>query len=138
MHVLRGTDFRQGCRADEYGLLVCGHPVPAVGAFHLVSVEGDDFHQGAEAQLFFQQEGGGMQHGEGKGRVKEHFRRVIAGLAVDVHAAGEVRGLGVVRPVVVGKPSVRGRHGGEVRKALAGGRVQAGKVRLPDFLHAGG
>lgn len=93
MDILSSMDFRQGGRADEHGLLVCRHPVPAMGAFHLVSVEGDNFHQGAEPQLFFQQKSGGMEHGEGKARIKEHFRGVIAGFAVDVHAAGEVRRL---------------------------------------------
>lgn len=54
-----------------------------------------------------------MEHGEGKARIKEHFRGVIAGFAVDVHAAGEVRRLGVIQPVIVGEPCVGGRDGGE-------------------------
>lgn len=109
-----------------------------MGAFHLVSVEGNDFHQCAEAQLFFQQEGGGVEHGEGEGRVKEHFRRIVAGLAMDVYAAGEVRGPGVVQPVVVGEPRIRGRDGSEVRQAFLRRRIQAGEVRFPGFLHSGG
>ena len=117
MDILSSMDFRQEGRADEYGLLVCRHPVSAMGAFHLVAIEGDNFHQGAEPQLFFQQKGGGMEHGEGKARIKEHFRRVIAGFTVDVHAAGEVRRLGVIQPVIVGEPCIRGCDGGEFRQA---------------------
>ena len=41
MDILSSMDFRQGGRADEHGLLVCRHPVPAMGAFHLVSVDGN-------------------------------------------------------------------------------------------------
>lgn len=37
MDILSSMDFRQEGRADEYGLLVCRHPVSAMGAFHLVA-----------------------------------------------------------------------------------------------------
>lgn len=70
MDILSSMNFRQEGRADEYGLLVRWQPVSAMGALYLVAIEGDNFHQGAEPQLFFQQKGGGMEHGEGKARIK--------------------------------------------------------------------
>lgn len=66
MDILSSMDFRQGGRADEHGLLVCRHPVPAMGAFHLVSVEGDNFHQGAEPQLFFNRKAAAWNMGKAR------------------------------------------------------------------------
>ena len=53
MDILSGMNFRQGGRADEYGLLVCRHPVSAMGAFHLVAIEGDNFHQSRQHNCIF-------------------------------------------------------------------------------------
>jgi glutamine synthetase len=56
-------------------------------------------------------------------RVEEQFNGVVAWLAVDVHGSGEVRGVGIFEPVVVGEPRVFVGDGDEI----AGTRVlQAG------------
>ncbi len=107
MDILSSMNFRQEGRADEYGLLVRWHrSLP--WALYLVAIEGITFIR-ARNPRFFQQKGGGMEHGEGKARIKKNISAgVIAGFAVDVHAAGEVRRLGVIQPVIVGEPCVGG------------------------------
>lgn len=75
MDILSGMDFRQEGRADEYGLLVCRHPVSAMGTFHLVAIEGDNFHQGAEPQLFFSRKAAAWN----MGRVRPGSKNISAG-----------------------------------------------------------
>lgn len=75
MDILSSMDFRQEGRADEYGLLVCRHPVSAMGAFHLVAIEGDNFHQGAEPQLFFSRKAAAWN----MGRVRPGSKNISAG-----------------------------------------------------------
>ena len=77
-----------------------------MGAFHERGVEGDDFHQAAQAELALGEGPGDLGLGIGQGGVEEELDGVVAGFAVDVDGAGVVGGAGVVEPEVVGEPGV--------------------------------
>lgn len=66
MDILSSMNFRQEGRADEYGLLVRWQPVSAMGALYLVAIEGDNFHQGAEPQLFFSRKAAAWNMGKAR------------------------------------------------------------------------
>lgn len=101
-------------------------------------LRGITFIRARNPSFFFSRKAAAWNMGKGKARIKEHFRGVIAGFAVDVHAAGEVRRLGVIQPVIVGEPCVGGCDGGEFRQAFQSRGRKAGEVRFPDFFHSGG
>src|SRR5262249_62150042 len=83
----------------------------AVAALHQGGVEGGDVEQGAEAQLFLYQPNQDAALRPEQVRVQKQLTRIVTGLAVDVHGAGVVGRVAVLRPEGVGEPGVRVRQG---------------------------
>ncbi len=104
----------------EYGPVGSVFGTGAVGAFDEGGVEGDDVEQGAEAELLLQEKLGDLGGWKFEFGIDEEFYGVVTGFAVDVDAAGEVGGDGVVEPVVVGEPGVFFGNGDEVAAAFVG------------------
>ena len=102
-------------------------------------VERDHVHQHPEAELLLEQPPRDLRFRRERRqrRVEEQLHRIVAGLAVDIHAAREIRRLRVVEPVVVGEPCVLLGHGDQV----AGARVREAMLDLvcevPDVRDAG-
>ena len=86
----------------------------AVGPLDQRGVEGDDIHEHAEPELFLEQPAGNAQLGEAQGGIEKQLHRVVAGLAVDIDAPGEVRGAGLLQPVIVGEPGILVGQGDEI------------------------
>src|SRR5437899_8135729 len=82
---------------------------PAVRSPYPAAVQRDHIHHVTEAECLLEEAIGEPQlcalaPGE------KQLRRVVAGLAMNVHGWGEVGRSGVVEPVVIGEPGVGGRH----------------------------
>jgi hypothetical protein len=76
----------------------------------------DHVEERAQAKLALEQPPADREVRDAERRVDEQLDRVVAGLAVDVDRAGEVRGAVVIQPVVVAEPAIRQRD----RHQLAG------------------
>ena len=110
----------------------------AVGAFDQGGIEGDDVHEHPEAEFLLEEALSDPEFGETDGGVEEELDRVVAGFAVDIDSAGEVRGFGVVQPVVVGEPGIGMGQGDDITAArvVESGGLEASVVE--DLFYAGG
>ena len=85
-------------------------PVPrigwkrAMGSLHEGNIGRDEIHQHPKPEFFCQQFLRDFQLRRAQCRVDEQLERIVAVLAVDIDAAGEVRRFRVVIPVVVTEP----------------------------------
>ena len=89
----------------------------AVRALHQRGVERDHVHQGAKAEGALREPRADRELRTTDRRIEEQLDRIVAGLAMDLDRAGEVRRAGVVEPVVVGEPGVRLRERDELARA---------------------
>ncbi len=94
----------------------------AVRAFDEGGVERDDVHEHAEAEFLLQETPENFQFYGRDGWVEEQLDGVVAGLAMDIDATGEIGGELVIEPIIVGKPGVFFGDGDEVAGA---GMVEA-------------
>src|SRR6478672_7508821 len=76
----------------------------SVRTFHQRGIERDDVEQRPHAQMLERELAGNLQLWKPNRRIKKEFHRVIARLAMNVDATGEVGSELVVHPVVVGEP----------------------------------
>jgi len=65
-------------------------------AFDEGGVERDDVHEHAEPELLLEETFGDVEFGGTKLRIDEQLHRVVAGLAVDVDRASEIRSEGII------------------------------------------
>ena len=79
----------------------------------------------------------GLRLREPVGRVEEELGRVVAGLAVDVDAAGELGRAIVVEPVVVGEPGAGLGDDDELARALVVEAVAGLRLAVEHLVDAG-
>ena len=103
-----------------------------MGAAHVARVERDDVQQVAHPRLLAQERRGGPGLDQAVVRVQEQLRGVVAGLAVDLDGAREVRGALRVEPVVVREPRVALGQSDEVPGALVS---EAGGISIRSLEH---
>src|SRR5690348_4984451 len=87
-------------------------------AFYERRVERNDVEQGPKPELSPQELPSHRGGGDANGRVEEELDRLVAGLAMDLDRAREIRCAAVVEPVVVREPRARLRDDDEVAGAL--------------------
>lgn len=85
--------------------------------FHEGCVKRNDVHEHAETEPALKQTPEDSPFHQRDFGVQEQFHRVVAGLAMDVHATGEIGRDRVVQPVIVGEPGAFGGDGDQVARA---------------------
>ena len=91
-----------------------------MGAFDQSGVQRDHVHEHAEAEFLLQQPADNVQLWESDFRIDKQLHRIVAGFAMDIDSAREVRGLGIVLPVVVGEPTILGGNSDQIPGAFMG------------------
>ena len=131
-----GRGRRPRCRGTPAVLVVVGQQ--AVRALDVLGrVEADDAHHVAHAGLLAAEREAGAQLGALLVvRVHEQLGGVVARLAVDLDLPAEVRGVGVVEPVVVGEPGVALGEDDELAGALVGQAGRGQRLALEDLADA--
>ena len=118
---LSGRDGRIGEQAgvfgDEHRKVRFCRGKPAVRTFDEAGVQGDEVHQGTEAELLLQEAAGDFEAGQGELRIEKELDGIIAGLSVDIDSAREVRGKAVIQPIIVGEPGPFGSYDEQIARA---------------------
>ena len=117
--------------AREDGPIIAVFRDSPMAAFDQAGVEGNDVHEIAHPGFFHEKTPPHGELGMLQGGIEEKLHGIITGLPVDVYTPCEIRGDGIVQPVIIGEPAIPVREADEFSAA---GMIQP-NGRLPDAVY---